>query len=540
MVLALVMLAGVVFGRDISVGGLRYSDACTHAMDGVLIHDWVKSGPSHWLDPMAFAVRQYGHYPTLGIGRVYPPGFAVVESVFFAVFGVNPTAARMSVVMFGILAVVGCYFLSRRIMAPAGAACAAAALLAMPDVVVWTRQVMLEMPTLAVLIWALWATLRYLDNPSARRWVPATLLLLAAPMFKQTAVFILPVVFILLIQAALKKRVPWRHVIASVVITGTPPATMLAMTMNSRGTTNHMSNLVSLGRSATDWLNWPAIAFYPSALPGQVGWVILALAGVGLLLFARRPTVTHAAVGLWFLVFAAMSVVIQHKENRYAFFGFLPIAIWAGYAMQALLNRLTNTNSMRFATATAVLIAAAGGYRSDTPVRPDYRPLVRTHESAIRGRVIMFEGHRDGDFVFAARCVLGVQGCVILRGSKLLYSCASDPRFAFTSYVANRSDVARILDPFGLERVFVERENDLNLAEVQMLQDELNDPKRYELLDSQTLVANVGRRSTRREIVDVYKPVHPSPRRLRVVEIPIPIASRTIRIDLDELAAGPL
>ena len=75
---ALYAATAVVLGKDITLGGLADADSAAHAMDGVLIHDWVMAGPSAWLSPMEFARQQYGHYPTLGIGLHYPPGFAVV------------------------------------------------------------------------------------------------------------------------------------------------------------------------------------------------------------------------------------------------------------------------------------------------------------------------------------------------------------------------------------------------------------------------------------------------------------------------------
>ena len=52
LVLAALVATGFVLGKDISVGGLRDSDSAVHAMDGVLIHDWIAAGPSAWVEPM--------------------------------------------------------------------------------------------------------------------------------------------------------------------------------------------------------------------------------------------------------------------------------------------------------------------------------------------------------------------------------------------------------------------------------------------------------------------------------------------------------
>ena len=189
----LLAVAAVVFTKDITVGGLRFGDASSHAMDGVLIRDWIAAGAGAWFSPMDFAARQYAHYPTLGIWHVYPPGFAIVESLFFALFGVSAFSARLCAAGFGLLAVLGCYKLSRRMMTPLGAACATGFLISAPGIVFWTRQAKVEMPTLAVLIWAVLAAVWYVERPSWRRWLPVTALILSAPFFKQQGIFIVPV-----------------------------------------------------------------------------------------------------------------------------------------------------------------------------------------------------------------------------------------------------------------------------------------------------------------------------------------------------------
>ena len=45
LVMLLWIATAIVLGKDITVGGFRYGDSAVHAMDGVLIHDWVSAGP---------------------------------------------------------------------------------------------------------------------------------------------------------------------------------------------------------------------------------------------------------------------------------------------------------------------------------------------------------------------------------------------------------------------------------------------------------------------------------------------------------------
>jgi len=531
----LIGLAAVVFGRDITVGGLRYSDACTHAMDGVLVHDYVLAGPSAWARPIAFAVRQYGHFPTLGIGRVYPPGFACVEAVFFAVFGISALSARLCTLCFGLAAVAGCYVLARRCVGPRAAAIATACLISLPGVVYWTRQTMLEMPTLAVLIWAVVACLAYFERPSWSRLVVTVVLTLAAVLFKQTAAFIVPVLGSAMLWMAFRRRVPVRQVIAAGVAVMVPLGGLFFLTLFAGGSVTHTGSMVSLGRPLSQWVTWSAKSFYAGALIEDVGPAILVPAAIGLCVALRRINLQTGIIILWFAVFAAMSTLIQHKEGRYFFFGFFPLALWAGVAIHWLIRMVPGVRRQAMVTAIVVFGLVVRGYRTTTPIEPDYSAIVSAHEADLRGRAILFEGHRDGDFVFAARRVLGPRGCVVLRASKLFYACASDPRFRFTSFTDSTRTIRETIESLGLGTIITERHNALNLIEVDLLHEELGDRTRYRLKESFSFARRSRSGVTSQKTVDVYRVNAPPPRRVRFVDLPIPIADRTVRIDLDDM-----
>ncbi len=532
--LLLAIVATIVFSRDITVGGLRYSDACTHAMDGVLIHDWVAAGPDAWASPMAFATRQYAHYPLLGIGRVYPPGFAVVESAFFALFGISAITARACVVVFGVLAVIGCHRLAVRMMTPVGAAVATAVLLGMPGIVYWTRQTMLEMPTLCVLIWSVLVAWRYIERPNWWRWGQTVAIVTADVFFKQTAIFIVPIVGVWMFWAVWKKRIPWMQFAAGVICIAAPLAALFANTLLADGSATHTARVLSLDKPLGEWLNLWSLSYYIRALPEQAGWIVVVLAGAGMLLSLWRLRSGWGIPLAWFGIFFVMSVLIQHKETRYFFFGMLPVALWAGYAVSWITERIRLKQVVVVLSVMGVAYFATTGYGVRTRVEPSYTPLVTMHSERMRQKIVLFEGHRDGDFIFAAREVLGPRACVIIRGSKILYSCASDKRFDFTSYVADTDDVRTALDRFGFETVFVEDRNVMKLRETELLQSLVGDSAEYQRLDTVSLSADNGRRH-RARAVSVYEPVRRHTRRIQFVDIPIPIASRTLRIDLDAM-----
>ncbi|MCP4592619.1 MAG: hypothetical protein GY842_17945 [bacterium] len=532
----LLAIAVLVFGKGITVGGPRWGDAGTHAMDGVLVHDWVGAGPSAWIDPVGFAERQYAHLPSLGMGSTYPPGFAVVEAVFFKVFGISVITARLCVLGFALAATGGLFVLIRQYAGPRVAACTALALLAMPSVVLWTRQTMLEMPTLAVLIWSAVAAGWYYRRPSWNRLAVWVSLASGAFLFKQTALFILAPYAALIIAWAVRRQVPRIHAVAAGLGAVVPIVGYFAL-ISRPGQGPQVFDYVLEGRAAGSMLTAESWLTYLRWLPGRSGTCVLLFAIVGLLANLRRLNLLMVLTGLWFASFYVMSSLVQHKEPRYFFFGLLPVAVWAGAGLELVLARVHRREWRVLGLATLTLVVVVSAYRQPIPYRPDYGPLVLAHREQIAGRVVLFDGHRDSDFILAVRQHIGPRKCVVIRGSKLLYACACFPHVRFQSHVESNEDVASLLRNYAFDGVFVERHPKMNLAEEKLLRAALMESDDFTLTNSHTLAAGpqVTRNQRTRVQVDVYVPRQELQRTATAVEIPIPMDSRTIRVDLQTL-----
>ena len=216
---ALILLAVVLTARGIGDGGFRYSDASRHAMDGVFVHDFVADFQESLAEPFDYAVRYYAQYPSLGFVLHYPPGFAVAEAVFYAVFGVSAFTARLTVVAFAILAVFMMYKLMRLLAGPAVAVLSTGLFISLPTVVKYSRTVMLEVPTAAMVVTATYFFYRYAELQDRRSAIWAGLLVIAAVMTKQTAVFILPAfAAYLLIRRRWGVCKHWQFWVAAIVI----------------------------------------------------------------------------------------------------------------------------------------------------------------------------------------------------------------------------------------------------------------------------------------------------------------------------------
>lgn len=529
----LALAAGIVFSKHITVGGVRWKDESTHTMDGVLLLDWMRAGPAAWRSPVDFAAQQYAHFPNLGLLGVFPPGLALVEAPCFAVFGVSLVSARMVVVLFGIAAAVGCYLLARRWCSRWTAVLATTALIVMPMTVTWTRQAMLEMPTLAVLVWLLYAACRYVEAPSWPRLLAIVVLASAAPLFKQNGVCAIPVLAVVAPYLWWRGRVPLKQLLAGAGLTAAALGTYYALTMHVQGQSQILDRVFNADTPLGEWLSFAELSAYARSVPAQAGYAVAALAALGAVLTLRARDWRWTMVALCFVSAYGLATVMQHKEPRYFFLGYLPIALWAGLGGATLLSALPAGRLRAIGGTIAVLLALGSGYRTPIDYRPDFMPLVGTYADAMRDRIVLVEADRDTCFVLAARSVLGPRGCMVVRGSKLLYSSSCNIDWDFASYVSRREDVSELIEHFAFDLIFVERGNPNQLREVELLHEELADRQRYELLGSHEL--GVPRPCNAPPIVmDVYRLRNQPPRLAREIEIPVPLARRTVRVTLGQ------
>jgi hypothetical protein len=446
------------------------------------------------------------------------------------------------VVTFGLAAVSGLYVLVRGFAGRLQASFAVLALLAMPSVVYWTRQAMLEMPTLAVLIWSAVAACHYRRRPG---WAALALwiaLSVAAVMFKQTALFVFVPYAVLILVWAVRRQVPAGHVVVAAFTSIGAVGTYFIL-ISSGGAGPHVFDLVLNGRSPWVMLSAGSWLTYARWLPGEASWWSILPGVLGCIVALRRADLLTSLAVLWLISFYTMSSLIQHKEPRYLFFGLLPLAVWAGVGTGWLLQRLPLSSLRTVGVLTVSLLAAAIAFRQPMDYRPDYGPLVLAHNDDIRGQVVLFDGLRDADFIFAVRQHLGPRKCVVVRASKLLYACAANPYYRFESYVDSVDDVGMLLRDFAFDAIVVERYPRMNLKEERLLRESLRLSADYALSASQTVAAGPTVHPTCMTDVnvDVYLPVANLERQVRDYDIPIPMDNRIISVSLDELLAdiGP-
>jgi Dolichyl-phosphate-mannose-protein mannosyltransferase len=316
-------------------GDFWWFDAPGHAMDGVFVHDFVAAMP--WRDPVGFAIDYYMRYPAVTI-LFYPPLFPIVEAFFFALFGVSHFVAQLTVTAFLLAFALGTRQLARLWMTDAAAVGVALTALGLPLVTFWGRQVMLEMPAYAFLIWSVYYLLRYLRDEQTWQIVLAVLLLVAGLYVKQTIAFGALVFAIML---------AWRHglsvfaqrrlwIVAAMAAVLLAPLAAVTLRFGS------MDVDFVTGAASSHGPILSSLGYYAGLLPDQTGIVVLCLAVLFVVLEVVAPqrgwrdpllvtSLVTLAVGYVFFT------AIHLKDERYTIHIMVPLALFAVAALYRLI-----------------------------------------------------------------------------------------------------------------------------------------------------------------------------------------------------------
>jgi hypothetical protein len=459
----------------------------------------------------------------------------VAEAAAFSVFGISPVTARATVIPFALVTLVATYLLLRRATAPEGAFLGAATLLCMPLVVLWTREAMLEMPTMAMLGLATYFFLRYLDAPSVGRLLAFLAPAIAAPFFKQPATFLLPVFFLWGIVVRRKVNIPWKHFALAVGVAALTVGVYLGWVFASG---SFAARSVMESRPFLIWFSWDNLRDAVTALIRGASWAIMAFAFLGMILAVRRGSRVWLLASFWLVSFIGMWVFLFRPhviEDRYVFWGMLPLSLFAGLAFDRLIGVIPSVRVRTVPVLCLALAGAASGLLEPVPSGPDYMPVVAAHADKIKGHIVMFSGQRDADFTFAVRQVIGRDRVLVLRSSKILYYGANAPHSGgFQSLVSSVRDVGSVIEHYAPNALFVERGDILGGYQPErLLRQYLDETEAYAFIGSSLRYWPCDQ--SRYTPVDVYARTLPPNRTAEFVDLPIPMAGTHMRVDLKSL-----
>jgi 4-amino-4-deoxy-L-arabinose transferase-like glycosyltransferase len=488
------LLAAIVLGMFLALpkhGDIDWPDAPRHALNGAFVLDFLKQLP--WRHPMDFAYDYYRQWPALTI-LFYPPLFYIVLAAAYALFGVSEASALLPELGFLLLLAWGAFRLSRNWLDPPGALAAALLLIAAPELAYWARQVMLDIPAYAFLVWAAALLVRYLRSRQKWTLFAAVICAAAAIYTKYNAVF-----FLVPMGIALADEHGWRVLRERAVVQAAFLGGALLLPLIAVFFAFGSYNLDQAGEvpgAASRW-SLAELTYYPRIMPSVISWptvvlaclYVLALPFTAALRLARSDSVF---LGSWLLVGYAFYSMIAVKEPRHILFITYPLPLAAVLVIDRTIARLTLRHAVCLGFAGVILavtlttgtVPAVAGMRQAA----EEVSLLAPPETNVA-----FWGSRDGTFIYAMRAYSGRRDLGVVRLDKILLAdVAVYIEHGFKENVIAPDKLIDTLRDLHVQYVIFQTRYHDDLASVKALEEALGSDKFSEVARI-PMIANYGK-----------------------------------------------
>lgn len=505
-------------------GAFYWSDSPRHALNGVFVKDLLRDMPLD--DPAGYAYRYYAQYPALTI-LFYPPLFYAVSAPFYALFGVSHETALLVVALHYLAFGMGCWRLARFWFDQTGALTFAGLVLLLPEVAFWGRQVMLEVPAFAFLVWSAVAFVAHWrsDRP-VYLYLTAALLVLA--MYTKISVAFVGLVYAILLLHRNGRALLWRgHVWAVLLLSVIGLLPLIVLTLKfGQANVQSVSGVADSVASRTSIAGW---VWYLRQMPLQTGWPLLLVAAFGVAwALVRKGRVPLAQAwafwGVWLVLGYVFYSLIDLKEARHSMY-ILPALVFAAVAVvQALAPAMV----ARLALLTLVVVTAfiTALWRPVYYVDGYAQVVDEIARRAPRDSVVLFSGYRDGSFTFNLRAREDRRDLSVLRADKVLLSVAVRRELGVEDKGLSEEEISRVINTSGVHYVVMQPGFWTDLEAMRRFERVLASSQFEEVARIDT---PANHRAHERELV-IYRnlgPVSPKPEKLN---IELKIIGRTIEL----------
>lgn len=478
-------------------GEYWWSDAPRHALNGAFILDLIRDRP--FGDPVGYAYAYYLRYPALTI-LFYPPLLYVVIAAAFAAFGISALVAQAVVAVFHFVLLVGIFLLARRWLRAPYALGAALIAGAGPELLIWSRQVMLDVPAYALLVVATVLFVRWLEQGRALLLYFCSATLLAAIYIKFNVGLIVIPYAIALLAARGWRGVLDRHIWinAALAIVALVPAAVMLVKFGS----GNIDSVVGSQTTDLPRASLKAWTFYLEALPFQLGWPALVLVPLGAVFALRArsiPAEHRLLIASWWIIGYLVFSVIALREPRHSLITLAPLGILAMFAIQHVETRIG-----RLAPIVAIVLAlgttAWGLFANPAPAVAGHAEAARIVTKHARpGENILFHGYRDGSFVFAMRA-LGTDHRTV-RADKFLVKMFIARERGLEDRGMSREDILALIRKYGIRHIVAEAQFWVDVPSFARFDEMLRDRSLFAEIARLPITANIGTREKELVIV---------------------------------------
>jgi hypothetical protein len=452
----LISLAAVsIFFANISYDGLWHPDAPSHALNGVFYMDMIEEGG--FLHPMTYAERYYVQYPALTIG-MYPPIFYTIEAFVFKVFGISALAARFAVLSFTLLG-VNMFFLLCRMWFPLWLSVVGGILyLLQPVTLFGQKNVMVEMPALAMSIVAIYFLCVATERGTRWAYFWAPLFAALAFLTKQNTIFLIPIWCVWIIADRKWKLAKSRHFLTGIFV---GVVVLIPWVIVNLTVTRSYVEAFAF----QEYHLWSNCLYYLRHCSDIVSYPVVLLSVVSVILWPKlRQYSGYKFALLWGLSVLLSVSVMEFTEPRYAMFLVPAMIILSVYLVRFVTETFWVLLSRR--SVYPVLLAALICLHLD----PDrvwssrdiqgFQQVANFVERDQHCVSVLYDGYFDEDFIFHMRALDKDRRVFVFRASKLVFSTMMIVELAYNELITQPSEFLGVLDRYSI-KYLVQEERDL-------------------------------------------------------------------------------
>ncbi|MDY6836581.1 MAG: glycosyltransferase family 39 protein [Thermodesulfobacteriota bacterium] len=423
-----------------------------------------------FLHPRTYAERYYVQYPHLTVAA-WPPVFYSIEALLFGLLGISSVTAKLAVLLFSLLG-INMFFLLCRLWFPLGLSVIASILcLLQPVMLFGQKNVMLEMPALAVSIAALYCL--YIGTERNNSWALffTPLFMALAFLTKQSAVFLLPMWLLWMILGKEWHTIWSRSFVSGVLVGAVALIPWIIISFTS--SRFYVSSAVFKARHI-----WPNFLSYMKDSSEIVSTMVILLSIASITLFTKLRSRRGYTFALMWAGTVSLCLLLYDKrivspEPRQAIF-LVPALIIL--CMEAMLFFKKNAESfLRGRRAfSIVLIILICLHLSPEKLwgGPDIQGFDKAADFVVKDLdcvSVLYDGYFSANFVFHMRARDKDRRVFVFRSSKVVYSTKWLLHFDYNELITEESEFFELLDRYSIKYIVQEEKDFLGTPAIERL-----------------------------------------------------------------------
>lgn len=499
-------------------------DMPRYLMNGAYFYDLIRDLPV--TNPFKHAYQYFARYPALSLGH-HPLLLGIAEVPFYAIFGISVFSARLTIVFFMLVSAITWFLLIRLIYNETVAFFSSLLFVTTPFIVQFSRIVMSEIPTLALIIVTTYLFYQYCEFDKKKYAFASAVSFSLSIYAKHFAIFILPVLLCyFLIKKGARKLISKEVIICCVIILVLIAPLILITLKFSQTNVAWVAN-----KSLTSRLSLSNISYHLNVLwQCHLTLPVLILSLISIFVSIYRRDKGAIIFLLWIISCYLLITYLGAQEPRYAMYWIPAYCLFAATTVNLLQYRPWKV------LVSAMLLVIVGyqfivAFQTEPTYANGYDQAARYVVENRKGESVLYSGVNDvGYFIFFVRKHDPNRDLIVLRANKIL--ATSKMNRIVKERINTREEIYKFLNNFGVGYVVIE-DTATGSRSLEWLREEVKSAK-FILRKEITLRSNNRKVSNVPLAIYEYKEYTP-PKEGKILHMNIPLMGGSIEIPFKNL-----